>query len=296
VLTIESEYKIDMPSEPRSLWEQLDSEVEPWRRGRMVLIVIALLNLTLQALMFAAGIVLGETEGLLGLAAVSVLFWLQFYFIWIGIDWIRWLAGAWSGLVGFAYFIWGWRDGNAVLIVFGCINLLIGTYLCLSPSVYFFAKRQQERRNWLRSLTVAAVFALLFVSFYFGSVGLFAYKHQLEVDAREYAEDAVRKLFTDHDTSFFLTNLAKEALEKNGGTEFATRFLQHATLEAGDVHDIEPVIGKLKLTYHFPRKLDCVGMMTTHGLGEHGRLQIYLRIVEFGRGWQITDVAWRYGE
>jgi hypothetical protein len=286
-----------MPSEQRSLWEQFDSEVEPWRRGRMVLIVIALLNFSFQALIFAAGVIVGETEGLLKLAAVSVLFWLQFYFIWIGVHWIRWVAGAWSGLVGFAYLIWGWRDGNAPLIVFGCINLLVGTYLGLSPSVYFFAKRQQERRNWLHSLAVAAVFGLLFVSFYFGSAGLFAYKRQLEVDAREYAEDAFRKIFTDHDTSFFLTNVTKEALEKNGGTAFATRFLQQTTMKAGDVHDIEPVMSQVKVTYHFPTTLDCVGVMKTHGVGEHGRrLQLHLRIVEFSRGWQISDVAWGLGD
>src|ERR1700731_824030 len=99
-----------MPPETRSLWEQLDSEVEPWRRGRMVLIVIGLLHFAFQALLFAAGIVLGDTEGLVKLATVSVLFWLQFYFIWIGVSWVRWMAGAWAGAVGFVYLIWGWRD------------------------------------------------------------------------------------------------------------------------------------------------------------------------------------------
>jgi hypothetical protein len=285
-----------MPPETRSLWEQLDSDVEPWRRGRMVLLSIALLNLTLQALVFASGVILGETEGLLRLATVCVLFWLQFYFIWIGVNWIRWLAGAWSGLVGFAYLIWGWRDGNAPLIVFGCINLFVGTYLGLSPSVYFFAKRQQEQRNWFHSFAVAAVFGLLFVTFYFGSVGLVAYKHQLEADAREYEDEALRKIFVEHDTSFFLTNLAKEALEKNGGTAFATKFLQHATMNAGDVHDIEPVVSQMKLTYHFPDRLDSIAIAKTHGVGAHGRLQLHLRIAEFGQGWRITDVAWGYGD
>ena len=30
---------------------------------------------------------------MLGLAIFALLFWLQFYFIWIGVHWVRWLNG-----------------------------------------------------------------------------------------------------------------------------------------------------------------------------------------------------------
>ena len=215
-----------MSQETRPLWEQLDSEVEPWRRGRLVLVVIALLNLSFQGLILCVGIILGETEGLLRFTTFWVLFWLQFYFIWIGVHWIRWLAGAWAGLTGFAYLIWGWRDGNVYEIAFACINLFIGVYLGLSPSVYFFAKHQQERRKWPHSLAVGAVFLLLFVTLYLGTVGVSGYRARLEAEACDFADRAFPRIFTDHDTYFFLDEITERGLAAFGGRARATKFLQ----------------------------------------------------------------------
>src|SRR5437899_3246249 len=144
-----------MPQETRSLWEQLDSEVEPWRRGRVALISIAALNFVLQALDIALHMLLGDIERVLFDAAVFVLFWLQFYFIWIGVHWIRWLAGAWAGVTGFCFIIWAVRDNNPVMGVFGAINLMVATYFCFSSSVYFFAKRQRETIRWKEAVGVA---------------------------------------------------------------------------------------------------------------------------------------------
>src|SRR5438128_850834 len=126
-----------MAEETRSLWEKLDSEVEPWRRGRSVLVLIGAFCFAIQALTLATHIILGDIERVLILASVFSLIWLQFYFIWIGVHWIRWLAGVCSGSTGFCLLIWAVRDNNAYEALAGGINLLIGTYFCLSSSVYF---------------------------------------------------------------------------------------------------------------------------------------------------------------
>lgn len=283
-----------MAEETRSLWEQLDSEVEPWRRGRVVLVVIGAANFLLQTVALAAGIILGDIEGLLAFASTFVLFWLLFYFIWIGVHWIRWIAGAWSGLAGFACLIWGWRDSNGYAVVFGCVNLVVGSYFCLSSSVYFFAKRQQERRSWTHSLLMAAVFALLSLTFFIGSVGLLGYKRQVQEDACHFADDAFAHIFSEHDTYFFLDHMTERALAESGGRARATKFLQGATLQAGDVHDIQRATGNLKVNYRFATNLRCAGIITTEGVGAKGPVLLRLDIVQVGQGWLIESVSWHY--
>jgi hypothetical protein len=62
-----------MPDESPSLWEQFDSEIEPWRRGRGILICIAAFYIVAQSLILAASILLGNIERFLifGVGAVS---------------------------------------------------------------------------------------------------------------------------------------------------------------------------------------------------------------------------------
>jgi hypothetical protein len=45
-----------MAKEIRSLWEQFDSEVEPWRRGRIMLLSIAAFYLVAQSLILATSL------------------------------------------------------------------------------------------------------------------------------------------------------------------------------------------------------------------------------------------------
>jgi hypothetical protein len=283
-----------MPEETRSLWEQYHSEVEPWRRGRVVLILIGSFNLLLQGLDLNAHIALRNIEALLPTATVFVVFWLQFYLIWIGIKWIRWLAAGWCGLVGFVLLIRGWVDGNSFLVVFGCINLIIGSYLGLSPSVYFFAKRQRERRNWIHSLAVAAIFALIFLSFGMGSIGLSAYKAQLEAEGGRFADEAFRRIFANHETEFLLDRITERGLATSGGRESLTKFLETAGLQTGDVHNIRRATASLKLTYNFPAKFGCIGTVTAEGIGTIGPVQLRLDIIQSDQDWQIETLSWHY--
>jgi len=278
----------------RSLWEQYHSEVEPWRRGRAVILLIGLFNLVLQGLDLAAHIALGSVDVLLPRVAGFVVFWLQFYLIWIGIGWVRWLAAAWCGLVGFVFLIRGWVDGNSFLVVFGCINLIIGSYLGLSPSVYFFAKRQRERRNWIYSLSIAGILALIFLSFGMGSIGLSAYKAQLEAEAGRFADDAFRRIFANHDTEFLLDRMTERGLAASGGRELLTKFLETAAIQTGDVHDIRRASATLKLTYNFPSEFGCIGTVTAEGVGAAGPVQLRFDIIQSNQEWQIETLSWHY--
>src|SRR5437762_3733031 len=197
-----------MPPETRSLWEQLDSDVEPWRRGRAVLISIGAFYLLLQSFTIYQTLHHENLEGLLAFAVFCAVFWLLFYLIWIGVNWIRWLAGAWLGLSGFSFLIWALRDGDMVMAAAGGVNLLIATYFCISPSVYFFAKRQRENRSWLHSGMVVAVFVLLSFTFFIGSVVLFAYRARAEAGAIEFTQEAAIYIYGDQDREWMFANLS----------------------------------------------------------------------------------------
>jgi hypothetical protein len=283
-----------MREETRSLWEQLDSSVELWRRGRVVLVLIALFVCALQGTILAGQFLVGNVELLPPFIAGFALFWLQFYLIWIGVQWIRWLAAVWSGLTGFVFLIWAMRDGNGYLVIAGCTNLIIGSYLGLSPSVYFFAKRQREQRSWLHSLMVAAAFVLLFVSFSLAGVAWQGFKAELARDADDFAREAFIHIFTEHDTAFFLDHLTERAVKENGGRTQLTKFLQYTATQAGDVHDLEPTKSAFWLTYHFPSDFSFFGTVTTQGIGNRGMILLRLDLIQRPEGWRIEALQWRY--
>jgi len=88
-----------------SLWAFGDPE--PWRRGRVILITLALFHGIGQALVFLIALFGGDLETALALAITLALWWLLFAFIWFGSHWLRWLLDGWTLLVGFACFIGG---------------------------------------------------------------------------------------------------------------------------------------------------------------------------------------------
>jgi hypothetical protein len=73
-------------------------------------------------------------------------------------------VGAWAGAIGFCWVIWGLGAGNVAMVAYGAINLLIASYFCLSPSVYFFAKHQRETVRWKEAAAIALVCFLLLCS------------------------------------------------------------------------------------------------------------------------------------
>lgn len=279
-----------MPPDTRSLWEQYDSEVEPWRRGRMVLGSIGTFYFLLQAAVFIAAVKQGNIEAIVLFGAVCAIFWLFFYFIWIGVQWVRWLAGAWCGLNGFTLLIWAVTDRNGLFAVFGPINLIVGAYLCLSPSVYFFSKRQQERRNWLHSLAVGSVFVLLFLTFIAGSVGLFLYHAQLYADAVQFADQAGVHIYTDQDPDWMFAHFSPDQIE-TVSPEGRRAFFRDNVGRGGPVLQISRPIGSVWFTYHFPAEFVGWARLTAEGKSAFGPVRIYFNITNSGDGWTI-DKTW----
>jgi hypothetical protein len=216
-----------MPSETRSLWEQLDSDVEPWRRGRVALTSIGIFYLLLQSFSAYQNIKFGNLEALIGFAAFCAVFWLQFYLIWIGVNWIRWLAGAWLGLSGFCFLIWALRDGDLVLGAAGATSLLIATYFCLSPFVYFFARQQRENRSWLHSGMVVAAFVFLSFTFFMGAVGLLVYRAHAQAAAIEFTQEAAEHIYGEQDRDWMFAHLSPMDLAASTSESLNVFFVQN---------------------------------------------------------------------
>lgn len=280
-----------MPQDTRSLWEQLDSEVEPWRRGRFALLLVAIFSVILQALIFYAGIMMGDLQALLVFSSICVVFWLPFYFIWIGVHWIRWLIGALAGLSGFWSLIWGWRDENGVLVLVGAINFLIAAYFCLSSSVYFFAKRQSEKRNWLHSLVVGAVFVLLLATFFLGSLGLFAYKTRLQADAVEFVDEAAEHIYSNEERDWLLTHSTENWLVELKG-ENLDAFFSLMNRRPGPVLQITPASGPVHLVYHFPSQFTFMADLAADGKSGYGPVRLHFFILNSSQGWRIEKTWW----
>ena len=281
-----------MPRETRSLWEQLDSEVEPWRRGRMVLVSIAAFYLVLQGYIVYQDLLNENLEQLLAVGASCAVFWLLFYLIWIGVNWVRWLAGAWLGLSGFCFFIWGFRDSDWALFVAGLINLLIATYFCLSPAVYFFAQRQREKRSWLYSGMVVAVFVLLSFAFFMTCIGFFAYHAQAEASAVEFTQEAAIHIYSDQEREWMFANLA--AVDVAASTpKSLNAFFDQNVGRLGPVLQIStPTASSVRLFYHFPKEFTFTAAVSADGKSSYGPVRIYFWISDDGNGWRIDRTWW----
>lgn len=281
------------PETSSALWREVLADENPWRRGRTFLILIGAITFLFQAFTLGYGIILGAIQFVLVQATGALIFWLQFYFIWIGVHWVRWLTGAWNALFGFALLIWAFRDGNTVAGITGAYLLMIGCYIGVAPSVYFFAQRQKEKKRTLESLLVAGVFVLLLGSVFAGVLGLAGYKAALEREAREFAGTAFRRIFAQHDTYFLLEHVSDRVLNQPHGRDLLTRFLQDATLRAGDVRDIEATEGSVRFWYSFPFDLASEGQMVTHARSERGsNIGMQLVLIEAHGDWKIQYVRW----
>ena len=279
-----------MPPDTRSLWEQYDSEVEPWRRGRTVLGSIGTFYFLLQAAAFIAAVKAGNIEAVVVFSSVCAVFWLLFYFIWIGVQWIRWLAGAWCGLNGFIFLIWALTDSNGLFATIGSINLIIGAYLCFSSSVYFFAKHQQEQRSWLHSLAVGSVFVLLLLTFIAGSVGLFIYHGQLYADAVQFTDQAAEHIYTDQDPDWMFAHFSRDEISAVS-PESLRAFFRDNVGRVGPVLQISTPTGPVWFTYHFPAQFVGWARMSAEGKSAFGPVRIHFDICDPGNGWRI-DKTW----
>jgi hypothetical protein len=282
-----------MPQETRSLWEIYDSEVEPWRRGRMALVLIAVLNVVLEALDIASHLILGDIQRVLTVSALFILFWFQFYFIWIGVHWIRWLAAAWTGLTGFCFIIWAVGDNNAVLGFFGAINLVVAAYLSLSPSVYFFAKRQRKTVRWKEALGVAAVCFLVLCSIGAAMIGVWGFRIRQTREAAEFADIAAQHVYVDLDSDWTVLHVTQSSLQDDGSARLKF-FFDDMKERLRSVHQISEPGGIVRVQFQFPTGFRWHAHVTLHAESKDGPARLHFILSKSAQDWEIEHMWWEY--
>jgi len=272
-------------SEP--LWRVNVGSIEPWRRGRVALIAFGILGAISQGLTATAISLANRLDLLVGIAAGFAFFWLQFYLIWIGVGWVRWLAGGALMLAGFAQMIWAVSILSGLQFVIGLFHLSFGAYVGFAPSVFFFARRQREKRDLFRSIATTVVFLLLITSLFAGSFGLHAVDFFFQREADDFARTTFDRVFIDHDISYLKAHSSKT---KHSSPEvFVWKIKDLGALE------------KLEA----PRR-QIVSRWSWHGIELRGafewrakfelaqRVSLHLDISGDGRHWEIEHVSWIY--
>jgi len=281
-----------MTSEPRSLWELYDSPVEPWRRGRSVLILIGLAHFVLQSLVLLSALLVGDTDHFFIFAVAIVFFWLQFYFVWIGVHWVRWIWGAWDIATGFCLLIWAWRDENGWEALFGSLAFLAGFYLCLSPSVYFFAKRQKERVRWRESLLIAGISCLVLLSIAAMALGMFAFRQETEKEAAAFAQQADDRIYIDRDLNWLAAHVTRESLQRNGLERL--RYFFEVNEGLGSVRQLSPVHVVVKIRLQLPFDLRCDARVDGKAETDNGPVALHAIMLDNGKTWEFDRIWWTY--
>src|SRR5215212_5405726 len=281
-----------MADETRSLWEIYDSEIEPWRKGRTILVLIGGFFFFVQLLTFAAFTLGGNLERALIFAVNVVFFWFVFYLIWIGLHWLRWVCGGWNMIVGFCLIIWGWRDENGIDAVLGLICFSVGVCFCLSSSVYFFAKRQRENMRWKEAVLVAGCCVLVLISLGTGLVGLAFIQHQRATEASEFANEAADHIYKDRDAGWALAHVSRRSLQEDGQKRL--RYYLQSIRSLGTFEQISSAHAAVRTGLRLPNRLSSDAEVISKAKTEAGWIDLHARLFDEGDGWQIDRMWWTY--
>lgn len=275
---------------PEPLWREIVGDTEPWRRGRMLLVSVAFINLLGQVLIAYSTMLVGAVEVMLFVAVTILTWWLLFAFIWFGTHWLRFLLGGLTLLIGFAQLIWAVRDGATVRLIPGTIDFLIGGVF-FAPSVHFFAVRQREIIRWPEKLAVAVVFALLFASFAGGFLALTFHSAAMREEAEQIGDGILQRLVVQNDTKYLFDH-ASESLRHRYGTGGLSALMTRKYMMLGDVHALHVAGTRVRTVCQFPATFGYVADIDGQATAKCGTVRSRVQILRASDGWQVNGFAW----
>ncbi len=273
--------------EPLPLWREAIPDREPWRRGRVAIILISGLFLIAQAASTFAALFEGETNAFFFQVLIGWFVCVFLFLMWIGQNWARWIAAPLIGFLALREFVWGLREGDGLTIVYGIGLGIIFAYLALAPAVYAFARRQRESASLWQSLLTGVVFLLVLASIGFGYVGFFVYKKRLENEGTRFAFTTLHRVFIDHDADY-LSAHALEQRRLSSARGFLDRVEQLGSVKLGGP------IGARFSTSMRDEELEIRGLFRERLLCENGNVWVRLEILRKHNEWRIVHIAWDY--
>ena len=280
-----------MVEETRSLWEQLDSDVEQWRRGRLAMILI-LIAIAAGQLAAAALSVLNDTVDTFVTSLITG--WIGFfliYLIWIGQNWVRWIVAPFFALWGFCYVVWGIVRGDGLLLTVGGLCLIIFAYLAIAPSVYAFARHQREGILWWEIVAAGGVFLLVLISIGCLLGALVGYKAYLERDGLAFAENLFQRVFVDHDSDYLAASSNPDKHRRNPKARAAAFVAQ--TSQLGPLKAPPSFRSALVLRY-MDGHLCTFDHLFARTEFEAGTVSVDIRISQSQNGWGVDHLDWNW--
>ena len=270
--------------EPQSLWNY--GEPEPWRRGRLAIVLIFAAILVMYSIRLATSAWDGDALQFLKLSLTACFGCLMLYLIWIGQNWARWLLAPFYGFYGLANCIWGVIRDRGDLLIYGIGLLIIFSYLALAPSVYAFAKRQRERTGWLEALVIGAGFLLVLGSIGSALIGFHVYKRSVEQDAVEFAGLTFDRVFINQDAEFLRANASAR---RRYMTE--EQFIKAARDHLGAVQETRSYTAAFNAKVRNWR-LALTGGVKAHASFEAGDFVVDIRLSGTERQWAVDGISW----
>lgn len=275
-------------SEFEPLWRQAIPDREPWRRGRVAIIVIASIVLLGEGLLAVMTVMSGHLEELPARLLTGFLAALLFYFVWIGQNWARWLIAPLFLVTGCWDFVWGIVRGEGPMLIAGIASLIVFGYLALSPAVYAFAKHQRARVRFREVLVVTGISFLILLSLGSGVFAFSSYQRAVKADALEFVGMTFHRVFENRDPEYLATH--SSATQKHSSPQ---AFINRIDSELGEVKSVGPFRATFQtkfVPYHFEFR----GWASARVVFESAPMWVTIDISGRESAWQIEHVSWEY--
>lgn len=278
----------DKPNdEPMPLWREAIPDREPWRRGRIAVVLISIFFFAAQAAFTFNALLDGEMSAFFLQVLVGWLVCVFLFLMWIGQNWARWIVSPLIALFALCAIVWGLRASDGLTVVYGLGLAIIFAYLAVAPSVYAFARHQHENANLLQSILIGVVFLLVLASLGFGFLGFLIYEKRLERDGTRFAYTTLVRVFRDHDADY----LSAHSTEQR---RFASaRNFMNRVEELGAVKYGGPVAAKFSTAFR-DQEFEVHGTFRERVACAEGSVWVRLEVICKHHEWRIVHISWDY--
>lgn len=276
------------PQTQQPLWKEVLGDAEPQRQGRQAVIVVTILILLGEAVKVFGALLSGNIQTFFMQVGIAWLVALLLYFVWIGQTWARWLLAPVFLINGCWDFIQGIISSNGLRIVVGLGELIVFTYLAISPAVYAFARQQRERINRWEVLVISGVFLLILASIGSGALAFYNYQKTIKAEATAFAVMALHRVFENRDPEYLAAHSSKARKHSSPQS-----FVRRMNGELGETRSAGPLGMSFRIKFT-PFHLDLRATARTRMIFEAGPRWVTMEISGREPDWEIDHISWDY--
>jgi hypothetical protein len=273
---------------PTPLWKEVLGDAEPRRRGREAIIVVTIVLLIGEAATVLAALMSGNLRDFFLQVVIAWSVALLLYFVWIGQSWARWILAPVFCIDGCWDIVWGIIGSEGLRVVLGIGELIVFTYLAISPSVYIFARHQRERIQRWEVLAISGVFLMVLLSLGSGILAFFIYQNTLKTEGTEFARMAFHRVFENRDPNYL-------AEHSSGGRKFSSpqNLIDQINSDLGEIQSVGPLGTSFRTTF-VPYHLELQGTARARVVFQAAPVWVTISISRKDADWEIDHISWNY--